>query len=156
MILAVFTHFIHERGHLSAGQRSGSFKEIAEFIHDQLVMLHGACLLELILILIAHPAQCGSRKSGSQTALNGIAGIVEAARNSIACMAGTPPGECGIIRRTAAHVRIIKVQRILQQFCIVIQLQVGSVRSYCHSRHCRNRSRHRQNTGGQYCRQFFL
>ena len=108
-------------------------------------------LLELVFVFIICPAQSRSGKSGSLSAFNCIAGIVEAACNSITRMAGTPPRECGIIRRTAAHIGIIKIQGILQQFCIVVQFQIcciGRIRTHadCGCTHCH----HRCGNSGKY------
>ena len=113
VILAVVSHFIDEGGDLSAGKCGRSLEEVAEFVHDQLVVLHGAGLDKLILILIAHPAQCRSRKSGSQAAFNGVSGIVKAAFYCVTGMAGTAPGESGVFCCAAAHIGIIKIQGIL-------------------------------------------
>ena len=59
-----------------------------------------------------------------------ISGIVESARNAIACVAVAAPGEARTLSgvRTAV-VRIVEVKRILEQLCIVIAA-VGCIDSH--------------------------
>ena len=152
MVRSIIANFIDERCHGIAGQRCASLKEFVEFIADHLKVCSRSGLLELVFVFIICPAQGRSGKSGSLSAFNCIAGIVEASQCDISGMAIISPRECrSSPYLVAAHICIIEIQRILQQFRIVVQFQICCIsrirtHSNCGCTHCH----HRCGNSGKY------
>ena len=125
-VVTVNVDLVNELADSTIGiQCCGSFKEITEIIGNNFKMIGCSSFVKLILELVISPSQRGSSEAFCLTKFDVVAGIVEAARSRIACMAIVSPGECTFFSNLiAAHVCIEEIQGILQKFCIVIQSQI--------------------------------
>ena len=121
---AAFANLIAEFRNRVTAQNSAVLEVLAEPIGDFFQVCSLTQRIICILEFIVAPAQCCCGITSRQTKLYMVTCIVETANHFIASVAIATPVKCrSRIYIIAAHISIIEIHGILQQFCVVVRVR---------------------------------
>ena len=121
---AAFANLIAEFRNRVTAQNSAVLEVLAEPIGDFFQVCSLTQRIICILEFIVAPAQCCCGITSRQTKLYVVTCIVETANDFIASVAIATPVKCrSRIYIIAAHISIIEIHGILQQFCVVVRVR---------------------------------
>ena len=121
---AAFANLIAEFRNRVTAQNSAVLEVLAEPIGDFFQVCSLTQRIICILEFIVTPAQCCCGITSRQTKLYVVTCIVETANHFIASVAIATPVKCrSRIYIIAAHISIVEIHGILQQFCVVVRVR---------------------------------
>ena len=121
---AAFANLIAEFRNRVTAQNRAVLEVLAEPIGDFFQVCSLTQRIICILKFVVAPAQCCCGITSRQTKLYVVTCIVETANDFIASVAIATPVKCrSRIYIIAAHISIVEIHGILQQFCVVVRVR---------------------------------
>ena len=144
-------YLVYEVSDRSAARNSaaygGAVLEIfAEVVGDELEVPRLTEVVEYVLVLVVAPAERCARIARCYAEFYVVAAVVVAAGDGVIGVAVVAPREAALLADlTAAHIRVVHIQRILQELGVVVGVLGSDDRRSCeHTRRRAGSSRHKR------------